>query len=47
MTSLGFRNIAVHVYQQIDQQIVYQIITSKLDDFKKFAQEITTNRQIL
>jgi uncharacterized protein YutE (UPF0331/DUF86 family) len=45
--AVGFRNIAVHAYQQIDWQIVYQIITSKLDDFKKFAQEITTNRQIL
>ena len=47
MTSVGFRNIAVHAYQQIDWQIVYQIITGKLDDFKKIAQEITANRQIL
>jgi uncharacterized protein YutE (UPF0331/DUF86 family) len=33
--AVGFRKIAIHAYRQIDWQIVYQIITSKLDDFKK------------
>lgn len=40
--AVGFRNIAVHAYQQIDWKIVYQIITTQLDDFRTFAREITT-----
>lgn len=38
--SVGFRNIAVHAYQEIDWDIVYCIITEHLDDFRDFAQQI-------
>ncbi|NLX25847.1 MAG: DUF86 domain-containing protein [Lentisphaerae bacterium] len=38
--SVGFRNIAVHAYQQIDWTIVYRIITEHLDDFRDFARQI-------
>ena len=38
--SISFRNISVHQYQDIDWNIVYWIITSNLDDFRKFAKEI-------
>lgn len=36
----GFRNIAVHEYQSIDWAIVYSIITSRLDDFRLFADQM-------
>ncbi len=42
--AVGFRNIAVHAYQQVDWKIVFQIITTQLADFRSFAQEITTNQ---
>ena len=38
--SVGFRNTAVHAYQEIDWNIVYRIITEHLDDFRDFAQQI-------
>jgi uncharacterized protein YutE (UPF0331/DUF86 family) len=38
--SVGFRNIAVHAYQEIDWDIVYCIITEHLDEFRAFAQQI-------
>ncbi|MEA2012425.1 MAG: DUF86 domain-containing protein [Verrucomicrobiota bacterium] len=38
--AVGFRNIAVHTYQDIDWAIVYKIITEHLDDFKLFIEEI-------
>jgi uncharacterized protein YutE (UPF0331/DUF86 family) len=38
--SVGFRNTAVHAYQEIDWDIVYCIITEHLDDFKDFARQI-------
>jgi uncharacterized protein YutE (UPF0331/DUF86 family) len=38
--AVGFRNIAVHSYQTIDWNIVYQICTRHLDDFRKFAKAI-------
>ncbi|WP_282755778.1 type VII toxin-antitoxin system HepT family RNase toxin [Desulfuromonas thiophila] len=31
--AVGFRNIAVHAYQQIDWQIVFAIMTKHLSDF--------------
>lgn len=37
--SVGFRNTAVHAYQEIDWDIVYRIITEHLDDFRAFAQQ--------
>ncbi len=38
--SVGFRNTAVHAYQEIDWNIVYCIITEHLDDFRDFALQI-------
>jgi len=38
--AVGFRNTAVHAYQEIDWNIVYCIITEHLDDFREFARQI-------
>ena len=38
--AVGFRNIAVHQYENLDCKIIYAIITSHLDDFRNFAGEI-------
>ncbi|UCZ56512.1 DUF86 domain-containing protein [Desulfurispirillum indicum] len=38
--SVGFRNTAVHAYQEIDWNIVYCIITEHLDDFRAFSRQI-------
>ena len=38
--AVGFRNIAVHQYENLDCKIIYAIITSHLDDFRNFASEI-------
>ena len=38
--SVGFRNISVHEYQKIDLDIIYDIITNSLENFKKFIQAI-------
>jgi uncharacterized protein YutE (UPF0331/DUF86 family) len=38
--AVGFRNTAVHAYQQVDYEIVYTIITRHLDDFRAFASQI-------
>ena len=38
--AVGFRNIAVHSYQKIDWQIVFEIIHKHLHDFEDFAQAI-------
>lgn len=35
--AVGFRNLAVHTYSTIDWNIVYSIITERLDDFPEFA----------
>lgn len=40
MKAVGFRNIAVHSYQTIDWNIVYQICTRHLNDFRQFAKAI-------
>ncbi|MEK7763387.1 MAG: DUF86 domain-containing protein [Nitrospirota bacterium] len=40
MKAVGFRNIAVHSYQTIDWNIVYQICTRHIDDFRQFAQAV-------
>ena len=37
---IGFRNIAVHSYQTINWETVFQIITTELEDFKQFVKEI-------
>ena len=38
--AVGFRNIAVHTYQNIDWEIVYSIVTKKLSDFVEFVKQI-------
>lgn len=38
--AVGFRNVAVHDYEDIDWAIVYAICTKHLDDFRQFAQKI-------
>jgi uncharacterized protein YutE (UPF0331/DUF86 family) len=35
--AVGFRNIAVHAYQEINWQVVYSIITTRLSDFVEYA----------
>jgi len=38
--AVGFRNIAVHSYRQIDWDIVQAIVTEHLDDFESFARQV-------
>ncbi|MDR0310909.1 MAG: DUF86 domain-containing protein [Acidobacteriota bacterium] len=38
--AVGFRNMAVHAYQEINWDIVFSIITERLDDFRDFAAQI-------
>jgi len=40
---VGFRNIAVHDYQNLNLEIVVSIIQKHLDDFEKFTQEVLGN----
>jgi uncharacterized protein YutE (UPF0331/DUF86 family) len=40
--AVGFRNIVVHNYQEIDWGIVFNICHHKLDDFRAFAQAIVS-----
>ena len=39
--AVGFRNVAVHAYQEINWKIVYAIITTRLPDFVEFAKSIS------
>ena len=39
--AVGFRNIAVHAYQEINWKIVYAITTSRLSDFVGYAKAIS------
>lgn len=36
----GFRNILVHEYGKIDDELVFAFLTSRLEDFRKFRTEI-------
>ncbi len=38
--AVGFRNVAVHAYQQINWAMVYSIVTTRLDDFRDFAKAV-------
>lgn len=40
--AVGFRNIAVHAYRKIDWEIVYAIVTTRIDDFTQFARCINS-----
>ncbi len=35
--AVGFRNVAVHAYQQLDLDILFAIVTERLGDFAAFA----------
>lgn len=35
--AVGFRNIAIHSYRDVDWRIVHSICTDRLDDFSDFA----------
>ena len=35
--AVGFRNIAVHSYQQIDWNIVHRLCVENVDDSRRFA----------
>lgn len=39
--AIGFRNIAVHNYEAINWEIVYTICQNSVQDFRRFAQEIS------
>jgi uncharacterized protein YutE (UPF0331/DUF86 family) len=39
--AVGFRNIAVHAYQEINWEVVYSIITARLPDFAEFARAVS------
>ncbi|MDP6980411.1 MAG: DUF86 domain-containing protein [Myxococcota bacterium] len=39
--AVGFRNIAVHSYQQIDWAIVHRLCGENVNDFRRFASEIS------
>jgi uncharacterized protein YutE (UPF0331/DUF86 family) len=43
IAAVGFRNIAVHAYSDIDWEILFSIITQHLNDFKEFIQQILNN----
>ena len=38
--AVGFRNVAVHEYQEIDWDVVFSIISRDLDDFRSYARRI-------
>jgi len=42
--TVGFRNLSVHAYQNIDMQIVQQIIENSLSDFTSFTSTIQKNQ---
>ena len=35
-----FRNFIVHEYETIDPEILYSLVTERLDDFRKFRNEL-------
>ena len=39
--AVGFRDIAVHAYQEINWKIVHAIITSRLSDFVDYAKAVS------
>jgi uncharacterized protein YutE (UPF0331/DUF86 family) len=41
--SVGFRNIAVHNYEAINWEIVFNICHRQLDDFRQFARAVVNH----
>ena len=41
--AVGFRNVAIHSYTNINWAIVHAICTDSLDDFRRFAKEIAAH----
>jgi uncharacterized protein YutE (UPF0331/DUF86 family) len=39
--AVGFSNIAVHNYEQVDWKIVHEICNTRLDDFRQYASAIS------
>ncbi len=39
---IGFRNVLVHDYLEIDHKIVYNVITNELDDLRRLMQTFAT-----
>ncbi len=39
--AVGFRNLAVHQYEEVDWHIVHVICQQRLDDFYEFARAVT------
>ncbi len=40
---VGFRNVAVHEYQRIDNKIVASVINNHLDDFREYSRQLIKN----
>ena len=38
--AVGFRNIAVHQYEQMDWQIVFDVATQRITDLEAFARAV-------
>lgn len=41
--SVGFRNLAVHNYHDLNWDIVFAVASKHLEDFKEFAKNISAN----
>ncbi|MDO8336221.1 MAG: DUF86 domain-containing protein [Candidatus Saccharibacteria bacterium] len=41
--SVGFRNLAVHNYHDLNWDIVFAVASKHLEDFKQFARNISAN----
>lgn len=39
--AVGFRNLSVHAYDQVDWRRVYEVVHHRMDDFRIFAQSIS------
>lgn len=37
---IKFRNFIVHQYEEIEPRLLYRLLTTRLDDFRKFRDEI-------
>ena len=37
---VGFRNLIVHHYEEIDPEILFDIVKNRIDDFRQFREEI-------